>query len=60
MNRQKRNVCRFFGEVFCWSNTIVSMRVYLVKVSLGGEVLTTVELTISKAARSSGSFGIQT
>ena len=42
------------------SNTIVSMRVYLVKVSLGREVLTTVELTISKAARSLGSFGIQT
>ena len=39
MNRQKRNVCRYFGVVFCWSNTIVSMRVYLVKVSLGGRGL---------------------
>ena len=46
--------------MFCGSNTIVSMRVYLVKVLRGEEVLTTVELTISKAARSSGSFGIQT
>ena len=39
MNRQKRNVCRYFLVVFCWSNTIVSMRVYLVKVSLGGRGL---------------------